>query len=299
MEQSTELSIFAAQQQQLQDAQSMDIDLSESPTNSGVLSDLVNYTCNSNHSNRTKEFVVAAEPTAITAIVSNTSTTVPKKATCPYERPTLKTMEAVNKPHNYPSSSLPVLDVTSKEEDTRNANLIRPSDVIAEDNLNNNNINSVNPDNSNNSASVNLLPISESERNLISEDVNANPSIIPTVDDNKSDRVDLDNKSVIESDQKQNPQKKASRKKQPTSDHKCNCTEAVTLRVKAAESPPPQRISLARSSLNDGILSNCLSALNFVSGNRIGSSDSKSSGSAVRSPRGSKSNKSTASSLGE
>lgn len=296
MEQSAELSIFAAQQ--LQDTQSsMDIDLSESPTNSGVLSDLVNYTCNSNHSNRTKEFVVVTEPTAITAVLSNT-TTVPKKATCPYERPTLKTMEAVTKPHNFPSSSLSVLDVTSKEEDTRNANLIRPSDGIAEDNLNNN-INSVNPDNSNNSASVNLLPTSE--RNLISEDVNANLSIIPNVNDNKSDRVDLETKSVIKSDHPQNPQKKVSRKKLPSSDHKCNCTEAVTLRVKAAESPPPQRIGLARSSLNDGILSNCLSALNFVSGNRIGSSDSKSSasGSAIRSPRGSKSNKTTSSTLGE
>lgn len=258
--------------------------------------------------------------------VAATTATAPKKCTCPYERPTLKTMEAaaaVAAAGGVTSAAAAITKSTTNEpnilqclsavagagEDSRNANQIRPSSMELEDNINNNHDKSSSSDRSN---SVGLLLlVCDSEVT----DVNSNKSITCKVNagvdmasnqSSESSLVEAESETkrrCSETEQKSQKKSSSSKKKSPSSD-KCSCSETVTVRVKAAESPPAQqqqqRSSFGRSSLNDGILSNCLSALNFVSGNRIGGGDSKfssgtSSGAGVsgsgKSQRNSKSSK--------
>lgn len=298
--------------------QSMDVDSSPAVTRR-------QHTCNtssSSGSSSSSSNQLSVSPSAMEFIIETAAAAVPKKCTCPYERPTLKTMEAAiaaagvapasaaNSKHHYHkfSSSQSLSAAGAEEEDARNANLIRaiisPQVAVVaggataaiaevEDSLNNNN--------NNNIGSVNQLACdnnSERGRSGVQEEekqVNLNSSINLLV--NSNDNRNKDSSSASQSmqleeeshkdtmtvgdsaaDQKvlllQQKKKSSSSKKKQSSagaDSKCSCSD-ITLRVKAAESPPQQRSSLTRSSLNDGILSNCLSALNFVSGNRIGNS---------------------------
>lgn len=304
--------------------QSMDID-------SSPVASRQQDTCNSGHqlNTSTMEFQGDVQPTVAT---------VSKKCTCPYERPTLKTMEAniINNNNNSKHQQLPASPRQSssesdrarseEEEDTRNANLIRPSvnrDQVIEDNLNNNN------NNNSSSSSVNSMAC-DNEVSLLPSDVkSSNPSIMLNVTSNSSSHSSLVLGDVVKVEEivqgkedKKTTTKhkktselldqklKKSKKKAAGGEDKCRCSsssaDGVTVRVKAAESPPVQSL---RMSLNDGILSNCLSALNFVSGNRIGGGggDSKSAtggspSSAAKGSRASKSGKSSSSSgdsLGE
>lgn len=312
----------------------MDIDSSPVPRRQ-------QHTCNNllsvSPSSSVMEFVSEPVVTRATAVpVTNATGAVSKKCTCPYERPTLKTMEAAAAAGLAPSTSSTILPanhlyqmssqsahlplsagaaaveekvLVESEEDIRNANVTH-----LEDNLNNNN-----------SSNTNIISGScDNTRSGDDKDANSNPSII-TVQAATNDNVVVvggssepvkaaeKKKKSLESDElkkkkKSSDSSSSGKKKQSSSDDhiRCSCSE-VQLRVKAAESPPPPKIGMGRSSLNDGILSNCLSALNFVSGNRIGGgSDSKlgsssSNSNGTRSPRNSKSHKSSSSadSLGE
>lgn len=304
----------------------MDIDSSPVPRRQ-------QHTCNNllsvSPSSSVMEFVSEQVVTSGTAApVTTAPATVSKKCTCPYERPTLKTMEAAAAAgHLYQMSSqsahLPLSAgaaaavgaekvLVELEEDIRNANVTH-----LEDNLNNNNTSNI----------TNISGNCDNTRSGDDKDVNSNPSIITVqavINDNvvvvggRSEqpvKEEEKKKKSIESVDELKKKKKSSdssssgKKKQSSSDDnsRCSCSE-VQLRVKAAESPPtPKSGGMGRSSLNDGILSNCLSALNFVSGNRIGGgSDSKlgsssSNSNGIRSPRSSKSHKSSSSadSLGE